>query len=345
MMTVKEIANTYVERYQRNTIKEYKPGYHISPPVGWLNDPNGFSIFKEEFHLFYQYHPYSSVWGPMHWAHLISKDMIKWEWCPIAIAPEEIYELDGCFSGTAIDDNGEHVLIYTSHLHPNPGNKSVYRQQQCLAKSMDGVHYEKSSLNPVIRTDEIPEGNDLQDFRDPKLIKRNNIYYCVVASKSHDGSGQLLVYESEELSNWKYKGILCSSENLIGKMWECPDVFSCNGKDVLLISPMFMKQRDYEFSNLHSAICVLGNFDLDKPLFEIENYFEIDLGLDFYAPQTVLTSDGRRVMIGWMQTWERNYPTNDMKHNWTGAMTLPRELSIVEGKLIQKPVREIEAYC
>lgn len=99
---------------QNEIDKNERPLFHVTPPVGWMNDPNGFSVYNGKVHLFYQYHPYSTEWGPMHWGHQVSVDLIRWEQLPVAIAPDTIYDAEGCFSGTAIEKDGEHVLIYTS---------------------------------------------------------------------------------------------------------------------------------------------------------------------------------------------------------------------------------------
>lgn len=339
-----DLANSFVEQFSKDVKTAYRPKFHVIPPVGWMNDPNGFSYYKEEYHLFYQYHPYFPKWGPMHWAHLKSKDFVKWEWLPIALAPDEEYDKDGCFSGTGIVDGERHVLMYTSHLHPDSDNKSQCIQQQCIAYSDDGVNYNKSKNNPVISTDMLPMSCDHQDFRDPKILKSGAKWYSLIANRNLEGSGQILVYQSVNLEKWTYQGILCSSCNRVGEMWECPDVFHVDGKDVFTISPMYLPKRGVEFSNLHSSVYFVGKLDLEKPEFIGSDFYEIDYGLDFYAPQSVETTDGRRIMIGWMQTWDRNYPTEDKKHGWACSMTLPRELSLVEEKLVQKPVRELKAY-
>lgn len=339
-----DLANSFVEQYKKEVKTAYRPKFHVIPPFGWMNDPNGFSYYNGEYHLFYQYHPYFSKWGPMHWAHVKSKDLVNWEWLPIALAPDKDYDKDGCFSGTGIVDGDRHVLMYTSHLHPDADNTSLYIQQQCMAYSNDGVNYTKSMNNPVISTKMVPKSGDHQDFRDPKILKAGDLWYSLIANRNVDGSGQILVYKSTDLENWTYHGILCRSCNQVGEMWECPDVFQVDGKDVFTISPMYLPQKGDAFSNIYSAVYFIGELDLEKPEFAGSDFYEIDYGLDFYAPQSVETPDGRRIMIGWMQTWERNYPTDDMKHGWACSMTLPRELSIADGRLVQKPARELRAY-
>lgn len=125
---------------QNEIDKNERPLFHVTPPVGWMNDPNGFSVYNGKVHLFYQYHPYSTEWGPMHWGHQVSVDLIRWEQLPVAIAPDTIYDAEGCFSGTAIEKDGEHVLIYTSVMK-NPDGDGVL-QNQSIAVG-DGVTYKK----------------------------------------------------------------------------------------------------------------------------------------------------------------------------------------------------------
>jgi len=342
MMKERLIADAYVERYKRSIVDTYKPKYHVTPPVGWLNDPNGFSRFQGKYHLFYQYHPYSSAWGPMHWAHVTSRDFIHWEWCPVALAPECDYELDGCFSGTAIEHKKEHVLIYTSHLHPDLNDRSLRIQQQCIARSKDGIGYIKDPLNPVIKSSDLPDTIDPNDFRDPKIFEKDGKLYCLIATRGMDGSGQLVLFDGRDVDNWEYKGILCASKNTIGEMWECPDIFELNGQDMIIVSPMLLEERGYEFHNIHSAIYMNGRLDLERPEFFIDSFSELDCGLDFYAPQTLESADGRRIMIGWMHNWGRTCPSHEMGHFWAGTMTLPRELSLENNQLLQNPIRELK---
>jgi len=190
----------------------------------------------------------------------------------------------------------------------------------------------------------IPSTGEKQDFRDPKILKSGDTWYSLIANKNIDGSGQILVYKSENLEDWSYHGVLCQSNNEIGRMWECPDLFSIEGHDVFTISAMHLPHRGEEFTNIYSSLYAVGRLGIHKPEFYFDEYHEIDYGLDFYAPQTVETPDGRIIMIGWMQMWERNYPTDDMKHGWACALTLPREITVKDGHLIQKPARELKAY-
>ncbi|SEA43482.1 beta-fructofuranosidase [Pseudobutyrivibrio sp. ACV-2] len=336
-------ARDYEKKYLAKDNKDIRPLFHLTGTVGWINDPNGFSRYKDTYHLFYQYHPYCNHWGPMHWGHSTSEDLIKWEYQPCALAPDEDYDQDGCFSGSAIElDDGRHLLMYTS-VEKRQDSDGVVRdyQQQCLAIG-DGIDYEKVSSNPVISTDMIPAGNDLHDFRDPKIIKNNDTYYCFAINRHPDGSGQILVYESKDAISWKFNKVLDRSDNQVGRIWECPDYFELDDKKVLIVSPQETEGKgDNIFPGFNNFFLVgEGKEFLD---FNRQAVQPIDLGPDFYAAQTILTPDGRRVMIAWMQNWETVNFGNDA-HDYYSTMTIPRELKIKEGHVYQTPIKELENY-
>ena len=337
-----EKARKYEKEFINSISKEEKPSFHLCAPIGWINDPNGFSTFNNEYHLFYQYHPYDVVWGPMYWGHSKTNDFIKWEQLPIALAPEASYDMGGCFSGSALEYDGKHVIMYTGVLDNKDENgERVVRQTQCIAIG-DGENYEKLECNPVITHEMLPEGSSLEDFRDPKIWKEGEEFYCVVASRSNDGSGQILMYKSNNLKEWEFVTIVDNSKNKVGRMWECPDLFSLNGKGVLIISPQEVKATKDGFHNGNNTAYLIEKYDNEKNSFERESCNVIDFGLDFYAPQTLESTDGRRIMIGWMQSWENRIVPANFK--WCGMMTIPRELTIKEGCLIQNPIREIKNY-
>lgn len=322
--------------------QEERPAYHVSSPTGWMNDPNGFSVYQNRYHLFFQYHPFSKKWGPMHWGHCVTEDFIRWEFLPAALAPDESYDEGGCYSGSAIEVDGEHVLIYTGVIDRYLDDGfHYYRQVQCLAKG-SGIDYRKSEMNPIITGESIPEGSSLEDFRDPKIWKEDDGYYLVVGSRAKDGSGQILLYHSEDLEQWQFITILDQSRNEYGKMWECPDFFPLEGKQILMISPQDMRASGLEFHNGNNSIFIYGQYDKASHQFKREMVTSADYGLDFYAPQTLQTKDGRRVMIGWMQSWDAKISPKTLP--WSGMMTVPRELTLKNGRIYQQPVRELEQY-
>lgn len=336
-------ARKYEEAFEKLIKEEERPGFHLTPRTGWMNDPNGFCFYKGQYHLFYQYYPYESKWGPMHWGHAVSDDLLHWEYLPAALAPDEAYDRDGCFSGSAVVlPDGQQLLMYTGVLKEHQEH-DVYRevQTQCIAVG-DGIDYEKYGQNPVLDEKDLPEGSSRYDFRDPKIWKKaDGTYACIVGNRPADGSGQILLYTSEDGFHWSFKSILASNNDRFGKMWECPDIFELDGEWVLLTSPQDMLPKGFEYHNGNGTLCLIGDLDEETGTFQETYDQSIDYGIDFYAPQTVLAPDGRRIMIGWMQNWDAcNLRAPDAP--WLGQMSLPRELSVKNGRLYQKPIRELD---
>lgn len=323
-----------------------RPAFHLTPYVGWMNDPNGFSLYKGQYHLFYQYYPYDTNWGPMHWGHAVSHDLLHWEYLPCAMTGDREYDRNGVFSGSAIElPNGKQLLMYTGVREDKiKGKKKTrIRQTQCVAVG-DGVNYKKYGSNPVITGSQLPEGASLEDFRDPKIVRADDgSYLCYVGSRPADGSGQILVYESRDGFEWKFRNILIENKNRVGLMWECPDVFSLDGKTVLLTSPQDTRADQLEGLSGNCGIAVVGTVDPETGKLREEWIQPMDYGIDFYAHQSVKTTDGRRVMIGWMQNWDACGERNP-KQKWFGQMTLPRELTIRDGRILQMPIRELASF-
>ncbi len=338
-----EKAREYEERKEKHIDERLKPLFHLSPRCGWMNDPNGFSFYKGVYHIFYQYYPYDTCWGPMHWGHAVSKDLLSWEYMPAALAPDTEYDGNGCFSGGAIEtEDGRHLIIYTGVRKIQDENGDVREvQTQCVAIG-DGTDYEKYSMNPVITADSLPEGAGKYDFRDPKIWKENDTYYIVVGNKTAEPDGQLLLYSSKNGTDWTYEKTIIKNNNRFGIMWECPDYFSLDGKQVILTSPQDMLPEGLEFHNGNGTLCIIGHQDECDNFIE-ENCQTIDYGIDFYATQTLETEDGRRIMMGWLQNWDTVGIRRD-DFPWFGQLSIPRELSIRNGRLVQNPVREIANY-
>ena len=343
MSEMLEKARNYETEKQVYVKKTTKPLFHVTAPTGWINDPNGFSVYDGKIHLFYQYNPYQREWGPMHWGHSVTDDMVRWEQLPAAIAPDQEYDKAGCFSGSAIEADGKHVLVYTGVTRVKQADGSEQeRQNQCIAFG-DGKDYVKYEKNPVVTGEMLPEGCSRIDFRDPKIWKENDTYYLIVGNKNDNQVGQVVLCSSKNLTDWKFETILASNENGdIGTMWECPDFFELDGKYVLLTSPQDMLPEGLEFHNGNGTLCIIGELDPETHTLKEQFCQGIDYGIDYYAMQTLLAPDGRRIMIAWMQNWDTlAYRCNDS--GWFAQMSLPRELSVKNGRLYQVPIRELNA--
>ncbi|WP_099351481.1 glycoside hydrolase family 32 protein [Fredinandcohnia onubensis] len=312
--------------------------FHLMPPVGLLNDPNGFIQFKGVYHLFYQWNPFETAHGAKFWGHFTSKDFINWEHQPIALAPSEWYEKNGCYSGSAIEHEGKMVLFYTGNVKDENGERETY---QCMAVSQDGITFEKKG--PVIH---LPEGYTAH-FRDPKVWNKDNTWYMVLGAQDLDEQGKVVLYSSSDLKNWDLLGAITGSfMNQLGPfgyMWECPDLFELDGKDILLVSPQGLDPEGDFYHNLFQAGYFVGELDYKKAAYQHGSFTELDRGFDFYAPQTTVDEKGRRLLFAWMGITDDNekyQPT--IEKGWIHAMTLPRVLTRKGEKVIQQPVEELQ---
>ena len=331
-----EIADLFIKEHV--VPQEHKAAYHFMAPCGWINDPNGFSKYQGKYHLFYQHYPYAPEWGSMHWGHAISEDLIHWEHLPVALTPGAAFDEDGCYSGSALEIEGQHILMYTGHLKAQEGIPKSHRQMQNLVVG-DGVRYEKYKGNPVIGSNLLPEECQINDFRDPKFWHENGQYYLLCGNRSKQNKGQIVLFSSENLTKWHCVGVVKENFGPLGAMWECPDYRKINGQDVLFLSPTEIEPDGLKHTNLRSTVYFVGDFNKNIPAFTAQNGDEIDYGLDFYAPQFLSGEENRTIYIAWMQMWKRNIPSSDF--GIAGAMTLPREVTLVNGKLIQQPAREV----
>ena len=335
-------ARAYEQAAGGKIPRESRPVFHLTPLTGWMNDPNGFCYYHGQYHLFYQYNPYDTEWDAMHWGHAVSHDLLHWTYLPAALAPDAPYDSFGCFSGSAAElPDGRHLLMYTG-VRQEGGDKGKEYQTQCIAVG-NGTDYRKYEKNPVLGADVLPEGLSPYDFRDPKIWRtEDGGYRCVVGARREDKRGVLLQFESRDGFEWQYVGILAENDGRCGLMWECPDFFPLDGKQVLFVSPQDMLPKEFEYHNGNGTVCMTGRMDGDR--FIEEHDQAIDYGIDFYAPQTILTPDGRRVMIGWMQNWDTSKTTGYEERPWFGQMSLPRELFLKNGRLYQQPIRELARY-
>ncbi len=329
------IAHAEQELEKRSTAlnSRWYPRYHLAARAGWMNDPNGLVWFDGWYHAFYQHHPYSTQWGPMHWGHARSKDLVRWEHLPVALAPEGPEDKDGCFSGSAVVDGDTLALVYTGHkFHGDPSSDDNLYQVQCLATSRDGIHFERQGQ--VIDT---PPG--LHHFRDPKVWREGEDWYVIVGSRIGD-TGQVRLYRSRDLRQWLDEGVIAEAQEGMGYMWECPDFFTLNGKRILMFSPQGMAAKGYRNRNLFQSGYLIGDWQPGKPFVAEREFIELDSGHDFYAPQSFLTPDGRRIIIGWLDMWESPMP--EQQDGWAGMLSLPREIRLgADGRLRMMPAEEV----
>lgn len=313
-----------------------------------MNDPNGMVFFKGEYHLFYQHHPFGTTWGPMHWGHAVTKDLVTWEELPVALSPDEHGMI---FSGSAVvdwnntsgffDDEPGLVAIFTHHLEVPNGDPI---QRQSLAYSKDnGRTWIKYEGNPVL------EHESIVDFRDPKVFwhEQTKGWVMIVAC------GQTVcLYRSPDLKDWTLGSEFGAGIGSHDGVWECPDLFplAVNGdakqeKWVMLVSI----GADPAFKEGSRTQYFTGDFDGSTFVPDDASHTVrwIDHGRDNYAGVSwsdIPAEDGRRLFMGWMSNWM--YANQTPTEGYRGAMTIARELTLEmrngEVTLIQRPARELE---
>lgn len=334
-----------LKRAENRTGKDnWRPMLHIAPPMGWLNDPNGLCQYKGVYHAFYQMAPFQPEGGLKFWGHCTSSDLLHWKFEGIPLKPDEPYDCHGVYSGSALVEEDKMYLFYTGNVklagdydYINDGREAG----TVMAVSQDGFHFD--TKKHLMSNDDYPE-DMTKHVRDPKVWKQDGMYYMVQGARTKEDKGIVLVFASEDKKNWKYIHRL-QPEEPFGYMWECPDLYELDGQTILSVSPQGVEADGLHYANKYqSGICILnGDFRSEgKP----GAFQELDGGFDFYAPQTFLADDGRRIQIGWMgmPDVEDEYTNKTVASGWQNVLTIPRELFIRDGTICQKPVRELDAW-
>ena len=321
----------------------FRPLFHFTPPQMWMNDPNGLVFFRGEYHLFYQYHPESTSWGPMHWGHAVSQDLVHWKHLPIALYPDEIGTI---FSGSAVIDwentaGFGRAAMVAAFTHFDPQTET---QSQSLAYSVDrGKTWTKYAGNPVLSPPPL-----LKDFRDPKVFwygtPQDGQWVMVIVA-----GNAVLFFTSPDLVHWDPSGSFGFGYGATSGVWETPDLFEltvAGGSESRWV--LTVGVGDGGPNGGSATQYFVGTFDghtfhCDNPK---ETVLWLDYGADLYATQTWNEEPrGRRVLIGWMSNWQyaREIPTSD----WRGSFTFPRELTLVETskgfRVAQKPIDELHS--
>jgi len=309
----------------------HRPSWHVTPPANWLNDPNGVCRWNGRYHVFYQYNPGGPYHGCIHWGHAVSDDLVHWHDEPVALAPDPGGpDRDGCWSGCLVDDDGIPTVVYTG------GDGRV--QLPCLATSPDpGLRrWEKHGANPVI--DDAPDALDVletehwrAEFRDHCVWREGETWHQLVGSGVADVGGAALHYASDDLVEWEFHGpFLVGDWAGAGEMWECPELLDLGDRSLLHVS-------DYAGVPYFLGRVADGAFERDPAAAD----GLLDHG-DFYAPQSLRTDDGRVLTFGWLP--EARPPEAQWDAGWSGALGLPRELSLGDDdSLRQRPARELSA--
>lgn len=338
----------------------YRPNFHFTPKNGWMNDPNGMFYHNGKYHLYFQHYPNDNVWGPMHWGHAVSKDMITWEEQPIALFPDEKGYI---FSGSAVVDINNTsgfgkdgiipiIAMFTYHnIEGEKAGKTDY-QTQAIAYSLDeGQTFTKYSENSVIKNPGI------KDFRDPKIVwdAIHEKWLMVLAAGQ-----KIMFYSSLNLKHWKLESDFGEGVGAHGGVWECPDFFPMKVQESDEVKWVLFVSINPGGPNGGSGTqYFVGDFDGKQ--FKLDTTFEndlkaskhksiwIDYGKDNYAGVTwsnIPDADGRKLFIGWMTNWD--YAQFVPTETWRSAMTVARQFELhkkdLSYKIVSQPVNELSKY-
>lgn len=319
----------------------YRMEYHLMPPVGWMNDPNGLCEYRGTYHVFFQYTPAeASGEGYRGWGHYTSRDMLHWSYEGLAIAPDTSYDKDGAYSGSVLVEEDGMYLYYTGNVKQDGEHDYILSGRGAnvlLVESRDGFRMGEKRL--LLTNSDYPEDYSCH-VRDPKVWKEKGIYYMVLGGRTKQDKGKVLVYRSENRMDFSLINQITTEESF-GFMWECPDYFSIKGKPFLSVSPQGVKAEEFRYQNVYQS----GYFKLAGDIAgkcDPYDFTEWDMGFDFYAPQTFRDAEGRRILFGWAGIPDADYVNPTLEQGWQHCLTIPRVLTEKEGHLYQTPAEELK---
>ncbi len=319
----------------------FRPAFHLAPPTGWLNDPNGLCQWENTTHIFFQYNPLDLKPGNFnYWGHYTTEDFITYTLHQPALSCDTDADANGVYSGSAVVEEDQLRLYYTGNVK-HPGNHDYThtgREHNTMTVvSKDGIHFTHKEI--VMTNADYPVDETLH-VRDPKVFDFNGIPTMVLGARTNDDVGEVLLYQKIG-DQWALKNRLRTKEPF-GYMWECPDLFTLEGQTFLSVSPQGVDADGYHYQNIYQS----GTFKISgDPTGDcsISDFTEYDQGFDFYAPQTYLDNQGRRILIAWMGLPDVPYDNPTTNEGWMHMLTIPRILSVNEsGKMCQAPLTELK---
>ena len=307
--------------------------FHLEMPFGLINDPNGLAYWNGEYHIFFQWNPLGCVHKNKCWAHVKTRDFVKYSMPELSLWPTDVHDKDGCYSGCGLVENGQLRVLYTCNSKDEAGVRT--------AAQRFGTFLEKGS----VRKDAIivpgnPDGYTAH-FRDPNVFYHHGVRHFVLGAQRENETGTALIYREEE-DHWTLLGELKTELTDFGYMWECPGLLKFGSYDALIFCPQGIEAEEFRYQNLFQSGYVVGHVSLDSMEMIHGNFKELDHGFDFYAPQ-VFQHEGRQIMLGWMGMPDRDeeYPTSEK--GWMFSLTMPRVLTLRQGHIYSKPAREMRA--
>ena len=340
-----EYPDKVAEAYARMAARDVaRPAYHLTPLAGTLADPNGLVQVGDTYHVMHIASPLGcEVEGrtPCVWAHWTTRDFVRWRREPVALWPDHPRDRNGVYSGSAVMRDGRMHLIYTGNVR-HEGNYDYVisgREQNVMRVTSDDAALTRFGEKTLLMTNDDFPASMTQHVRDPQVIERDGATYMLLGARTREDAGCVLVYRGDDLTHFSLAGTLATAEPF-GYMWECPDLVTLGGHDFLLACPQGIAHEALRFQNAHQC----GYFSLGGDLATgaaVGEFQQWDYGFDFYAARTLKGTD-RTLLIGWMGMSETDYGTTPSRADgWDQVIAMPRELSWENGRIYQRPVREL----
>lgn len=330
------------EEYRRVQQDPLRLQYHIQPPMGWLNDPNGLCQKDGIYHIYFQYCPFYPELGSIFWGHMTTKDFIHYEEQEPAVYSDTPWDCNGPYSGAAYQENGTVFFFYTGNVRYEGDYNYVTdgrEQNTILITSEDGFHFSEKQL--LMRNEDYPADMS-KHVRDPQVFREKERYFMIQGARSVKDEGSILLFESEDLRNWSYK-LRFQPEQPFGYMWECPNYLKIGEHKFLLTCPQGVPANGYDFANVYQCGWFTLDYDFESTDYRLGSFHQLDRGFDFYAPQVFKDEAGRWILLGWMAVPDSGYEEPTLENGWVHALTIPRELYVNEaGCLCQRPLKELE---
>ena len=321
---------------------KYLLNFHLIPPSGWLNDPNGLCEFKGINHIYYQYTPFSAEWGMKLWGHYTTEDWITYKDEEPFLFPDITEDKDGVYSGSAFIKDNKIYFYYTGnvkYIDKKYNYISDGREQNTiLIKSKDGFSYKDKKV--LLKNIDYPKDMSCH-IRDPQIFEKQENYYMVLGGRDLNNTGCVLIYHSKDLENWNYH-MKITTPKKFGYMWECPNLIEISGQLFLICCPQGIEQDGINYANIYQCGYFPLEIDFEKKEYKIGKFIELDRGFDIYAPQVFTDEEGRKILLGWMGIPDSEYTNKPtVEHKWQHALTLPRELKVIKNKIYQTPLKEL----
>lgn len=336
---LRAIALAAVEDSNATSDPDY-PMLHLAPPVGRLNDPNGLIYWDGKYHACYQFSPFHPNRKLVYWGHAVSTDLVTWQQEDPAIVPDSWYDKDGAYSGSAIEHDGVVYFAYTGNVRYPDGGRDAF---QSLVSTSDMQTFSKYPQNPVLPK---PPAGYTAHVRDPQVWREGDRFRMCLGAQRENLTGAALLFSSPDLIEWQFDGELefpgtGGRFDSLGYMWECPAIIQVPDEttgqvfDVLVFCPQGVVTHREGFENIFPACYLVGKLE-GNAFWGAGEIEEIDRGFEFYAPQSFANVPGRTIMLAWAGNASEDAQPS-IEHGWVHTMSLARELSLRDGRLIQRP--------